>query len=829
MRRRTLAPPDRARRRAAVARTPGLCALDRVDATFGPGDALLRMRLYFVPDAGGGDAAPRDLRPSSVRLYGPQGPLPVVWVGAPGGDGSWVDARALGAEESGGEGGYRVELVDVPEVDPLFASGTFHLGTRARTADAEADERAAGEAPGAPVDAAALPAASIDYLTKDYSTFRAQMLDRMAVTLPAWRERNPADIGVMLVEVLAYAADYLSYYQDSAATETYLGTARLRTSLARHARLLDYRVNEGCSAVAWVQVRVGEAGVVLPRGTRFYTRTAQDVACLVPNTAAHAGAMREQPLAFETLEWLEADPNLNEIPLYTWGAEEYALPVGATTATLRDAWVAGKRALSGLKPGDVLVLQEQRAPAGGLPDPAHRQAVRLLWVEPRVDPAARELAAGPGGASPPGAGGQGGVPVVEVGWHDNDALTFSLMVAGNAGGVPYTGGAVALGNLVLADHGETAPVWPLPPVAAARAYRPRLPVAGVSRRPPHDPRLSRALPAADATVRHPGDALAEVWLEDDAGNTWHARRDLLGSTPYSRDFVVEPDEDGTSRLRFGDGQLGMAPPPGVRFQLRCRTGVGLMGNVGRDVLAHLETPAAGTLQAQRLVNGVLQVRNPLPSTGGAAPEPGYRVRARAPQAFHVQARGATPGDWVSLAQDQPQVRAAAAEAAWEGLGPEDRVWVQRKQGFPEDAAFLARVHLALEEYRPAGRALRVLPPRYVGVEASLLVQLDAHALRSAVDRGLQQALVHGPSALFDPARLTFGQAVWLSQVVAAAAGVAGVAWVQPLAFSRWNPYPHADQVSEELPMAAHEVARLDGDPAAPWNGSLALTLKGGVG
>ena len=33
--------------------------------------------------------------------------------------------------------------------------------------------------------------------------------------MPDWRERNPADVGVTLVEVLAYVGDQLAYYQDA--------------------------------------------------------------------------------------------------------------------------------------------------------------------------------------------------------------------------------------------------------------------------------------------------------------------------------------------------------------------------------------------------------------------------------------------------------------------------------------------------------------------------------------------------------------------------------------------------------------------------------------
>ncbi|HEX6649345.1 MAG TPA: hypothetical protein VF075_07390, partial [Pyrinomonadaceae bacterium] len=58
----------------------------------------------------------------------------------------------------------------------------------------------------------------INYLAKDYASFRQLMLDRMALLAPQWRERNPADLGIVLVEMLSYVGDYLSYQQDAVAT-----------------------------------------------------------------------------------------------------------------------------------------------------------------------------------------------------------------------------------------------------------------------------------------------------------------------------------------------------------------------------------------------------------------------------------------------------------------------------------------------------------------------------------------------------------------------------------------------------------------------------------
>src|SRR5206468_9697801 len=98
----------------------------------------------------------------------------------------------------------------------------------------------------------------INYLAKDYESFRQLMLDRLALTMPDWRESHVPDIGIALVELLAYVADYLSYYQDAVATEAYLGTARQRISVRRHARLVDYKMHEGCNARAWLTIAAAQ-------------------------------------------------------------------------------------------------------------------------------------------------------------------------------------------------------------------------------------------------------------------------------------------------------------------------------------------------------------------------------------------------------------------------------------------------------------------------------------------------------------------------------------------------------------------------------------------
>lgn len=94
----------------------------------------------------------------------------------------------------------------------------------------------------------------LDYLAKDYASFRQLMLDQLSITLPKWGERHEPDLMIALVELLAYEGDRLSYLQDAVGTEAYLHTARQRISVRRHTRLVDYHLHEGCNARAFVTV-----------------------------------------------------------------------------------------------------------------------------------------------------------------------------------------------------------------------------------------------------------------------------------------------------------------------------------------------------------------------------------------------------------------------------------------------------------------------------------------------------------------------------------------------------------------------------------------------
>lgn len=316
--------------------------------------------------------------------------------------------------------------------DPLLASIPFSFKVECA---ADADCAVHDVCPPAPRSAP-----TIDYLAKDWDSLRRVMLDRMSLLLPGWRERNPADLGITLVELLAWLGDELSWRQDAAATEGWFGTARRRTSLRRHARLVDHRVHDGSNARAWVQVEVTGEGVTLPAGTPLLTRTPRIPAVLEAGTLDHRDALAAGAETFETMHDLVAYASHASFELWTWGDTDCCLPEGATAATL-----VGHHPT--LKAGDVLVLAEVIGPRTGQPedaDPARRVAVRLTHVVSSTDPSGGLFDTPP--TNDP-------LDITEVEWDDADALPFPLCLS-----VPEHPGAHvsrAFGNVVLADHGRT--------------------------------------------------------------------------------------------------------------------------------------------------------------------------------------------------------------------------------------------------------------------------------------------------------------------------------------------------------------------------------------
>jgi len=138
-----------------------------------------------------------------------------------------------------------------PVLDPILDAATFTFKVNCpTTVGADGGTVVAGQTEP--------PEPAIDYLAKDFASFRRALSDFSALRYPQWVERSEADLGVMMMEALCAVADDLSYYQDRVAAEASLDTATQAVSVLRHARLVDYEPTPATVASVLLQLEVAE-------------------------------------------------------------------------------------------------------------------------------------------------------------------------------------------------------------------------------------------------------------------------------------------------------------------------------------------------------------------------------------------------------------------------------------------------------------------------------------------------------------------------------------------------------------------------------------------
>jgi Baseplate J-like protein len=80
----------------------------------------------------------------------------------------------------------------------------------------------------------------IDFTSRDYAAIRDDLYALIPIFSPNWTSRNPADLGIAILEIFAHMGDVLNYYIDRAANEAFITTASQRTSVQRIAKMLGY-------------------------------------------------------------------------------------------------------------------------------------------------------------------------------------------------------------------------------------------------------------------------------------------------------------------------------------------------------------------------------------------------------------------------------------------------------------------------------------------------------------------------------------------------------------------------------------------------------------
>lgn len=826
---------DDSRRRRAI-RSSRLNGLDYVEVE--PSQTTLSVNFL--------GRAPEGIEPANVFIEGPpdQPAVKVLDVAMKEGGGEIDDRMIVGVDRPGGFGEYRLCIAKLDRrgrpagppdnFDPRYSCASFDFKANCPTGRDCLVQCSC--------DAPAEPAPDIDYTAKDFSSFRQLMLDRMAITLPQWKERREPDIGIMLVELVAYVADGLSYYQDAVATEAYLNTARRRISIRRHLRLVDYRLHEGAAARTWAVLEVKGGDLKIDPKNLFFTSPVEGISATAVGQDEFAKTNPQGYLQFETAgeETISVRECRNEIHFYRWGRRGCCLPAGSTSATLIDPGFSASRRdqprhVLDLRAGEILLFEEHLGPRTGAPadaDPTKRQAVRLTRATPIEDKFQHQL-------------------LWEIEWCANDALTFPLCLdsivdppdcewlqdvsVAHANVILVSAGASRQDKPVVVPEGETeskcatdcdedeetkkpdrfGPCLQWPGVAHGNP----LPTGSSCRE-----NAASLLLATDAAT-----AVAEVYLlsvaagSDDAPRRWTAVPDLLSSGPDDFHFVVEVDDEERACLRFGDDRNGRAPEAGESFTAYYRVGNGLGTNAGAGALGLIVFRSA-------FPDGVtLSVSNPVPASGGINPEDVRHARLAGPEQYKTKLeRAITPDDYsaIVLRDFAHKVQGASASLRTSGAASEVQIFIDPFASEEGDKALLGEIREHLEQYRSIDHDVRVLGARRIPLAIALTICVKPSYRQEPVTAAVRAAL--GPCGLLSDDLTSFGATISASRLIAAAQSVDGVASAIVTRLERAREGDNGELDAGYLTLGPQEVPLVADDQRFADEGSLKLVMRGGL-
>lgn len=692
----------------------------------------------------------------------------------------------------------------------------------------------------------------IDYLARDYESFKHVLITAMAERVPGWQPTSEADLDQVLIDLLAADADELADYQDRVGNEAFLATARKRLSLARHARLMDYHIHQGNQAATWLALRVTlKADLPAAPADEFAVWTGEkwtDPRAVI--FALPRGGPRWRRRCF---------PLLNDLRLYTWGGTVTALEAGSTEADLTlpapmtltqaqglaqlflgthpDQSTSAPTGDADVDSGvDHLLLQQELNPETGTingRDPHARQVLRLL---PKTAPQPRaEVVEDP----------VAGRFLVRVRWLPEDRLARRYCFTTRCDGTRLDDLAKFCANLLRVTHGR-----PWRTVFRARGS----PLAGLNAsalRGTDEAEYERTEkwgtlcsltqgPLAYLDTPPGGEKATRSSLQVSMAGIatpWEEVSDLIESRGDKEQFVVETDELSRSAVRFGNGVNGRALPEGAVVTCDYRVGQGMAGNVGCDSLVCFD---------RALAPAVSSVWNPLDVTGGREPEPVAEILRRVPEAYRQrQLRAVTLEDYARRAEELPEVAHARAAYAWTGSWRTVRVVIDPAGTTELTPAAARKIAGHLDSVRLIGEDLEVRPASPVPLD--IAVSLCAHPaywpedLRVVLEAEFSDGYTpDGRQGFFHPDLWSFGQALHASQIIGRALAVTGVERVLSVSMRRWNPGAGgaASVVTiqpEDLPRSAairlemgpFEILRVANDPSHLERGRILFDIQGG--
>jgi len=306
----------------------------------------------------------------------------------------------------------------------------------------------------------------------------------------------------------------------------------------------------------------------------------------------------------------------------------------------------------------------------------------------------------------------------------------------------------------------------------------------------------------------------QVWVNN---LQWHETDNFLSSQPADRVFVTRADQSGSTTVQFGDGQEGSRPPTGqMNIRAMYRKGIGAAGMVNAGQLSQpLDRP-----------QGLKNVANPDPATGGADPDSASDARISAPLHVLTLDRVVSLDDYQNFARAFAGIDKALATWTWFGKTRGVFLTVAGANGSQFNAGDPTIVHLT-QALQSAGNPF---VPLQVTSFSQVLFEIAANVRVDSVNYDPNEVLGRVWQALaagFAFETRDLGQGVAQSEVVTLIQQNAGVVAVELTAFGR-SGQPPVSPLPPRL-QAAAPVTGGNGIPQAAEMLLLDPASRGNIG
>jgi len=232
----------------------------------------------------------------------------------------------------------------------------------------------------------------------------------------------------------------------------------------------------------------------------------------------------------------------------------------------------------------------------------------------------------------------------------------------------------------------------------------------------------------------------DVWsLEDGSWRSWQRVDDFDRAGRRDRSYSLDAQ---SGEVRFGDGEKGVAPPPGALLFARARSTAAAAGNVKDDSITRISSSALNRVllgDAAAVADKLSRIRNPRPATNGEDVETLEHALGLAVEDREAPHRAVTLADYESLARATPGANVARATAkarlapgfdCWPAPGFVTVIVIPNLPGKrPRPSGeLLSTVKAYLNPRRLIGTRVEVIGPDFV--EIAVHVRVKAHAGKS---------------------------------------------------------------------------------------------------